>query len=126
MPRSAPSPCTYPHCAKVVYEGSRCDEHRVRYNSKQEKKYRTSDERAELTKFYQSLQWRKLRQYHITRNPLCKSCGDSGLTIVADVVDHIEEIRDNPQRRLDTTNLQSLCHSCHNRKTAEVRKQRTI
>ena len=124
MPRSAPSQCTYPNCAEVTYIGTRCSKHRVKRNQAQDKQYRNREDRRELTAFYQSIQWRRLRQYHITRNPLCALCAQEGLTVVADVVDHIEEIRDNPSRKLDAGNLQSLCHSCHNNKTAEVRKKR--
>ena len=125
MPRAAPSECTYPNCPELTYIGSRCAKHRVTRDQGKDRAYRTREDRKELTKFYSSLPWRKLRQYHITRNPLCTTCAQSGLTVVADVVDHIEEIRDNPTRRLDSTNLQSLCHSCHNNKTVAVRKLRT-
>jgi len=124
VPRAAPSQCTYPNCPELTYIGSRCSKHRVVRDSAKDREYRTREDRAELTKFYQSLHWRKLRQYHITRNPLCTQCTKSGLTVVADVVDHIIEIRDDPTRRLDPKNLQSLCHSCHNNKTVAVRKQR--
>ena len=125
MPRAAPSQCTYTGCPELTYIGSRCSEHRVVHDATKNRQYRTREDRAELTKFYQSLQWRKLRQYYITRHPLCKLCHDVGLTVVADVVDHIEEIRDNPARRLDAGNLQALCHSCHNNKTAQVRRNRS-
>ncbi|WP_244396197.1 HNH endonuclease [Afipia carboxidovorans] len=33
-------------------------------------------------------------------------------------MDHIESIRRAPHRRLDVTNLQSMCAVCHGRKTA--------
>jgi len=124
MPRAAPSQCTYPNCPEVTYIGNRCSKHTVKRNNATDKKYRNREDRKELTAFYQSIQWRRLRQYHITRNPLCTLCSDEGLTVVADVVDHIEEIKDNPARKLDGDNLQSLCHSCHNNKTAIVRRKR--
>ena len=38
--------------------------------------------------------------------------------------DHIEEVRDNPERRLDETNVQLLCGSCHTIKTNRVRLAR--
>jgi 5-methylcytosine-specific restriction endonuclease McrA len=34
-----------------------------------------------------------------------------------DVVDHIIELRDDFSKRLDVNNLQTLCYSCHNKKT---------
>ncbi|WP_212967129.1 HNH endonuclease [Lederbergia ruris] len=41
----------------------------------------------------------------------------------ADVVDHIIPIIVDWSRRLDDTNCQSLCHGCHNVKSAEDRKK---
>ena len=124
MPKAAPSACTYPQCSNLTYNGTRCDEHRVTRNAAKDKAYRNREENREYTQFYKSAQWRKLRQWHITRNPLCVSCAAQGLTVPADVVDHIIEIRDDYSKRLDADNLQSLCHVCHNEKTAKVRKTR--
>ncbi|MFS1513957.1 HNH endonuclease [Chengkuizengella sp. SCS-71B] len=35
------------------------------------------------------------------------------------MVDHITPIKEDWSLRLDLCNLQSLCHCCHNKKTAE-------
>lgn len=68
--------------------------------------------------FYQSSAWRKLRAVKIERQPLCEECLRRGVTTSAQVVDHIVPINKggNP---LDPANLQSLCHLCHNRKSAK-------
>ena len=56
--------------------------------------------------------WQRLRAKHIKLNPMCVRCGRLGMD-----VDHIISIRTAPHRRLDPTNLQTLCHGCHSRIT---------
>ncbi len=43
--------------------------------------------------------------------------------VVASVVDHVVPIKDGGER-FDAANLQALCVSCHNRKTATERARR--
>lgn len=73
--------------------------------------------------FYWSTPWKKFRAWYIRRNPLCEECLKRGLTVPADVVDHIIEIKDGGAR-LSEDNAKSLCNRCHARKTAEVKRQR--
>lgn len=55
----------------------------------------------------------------IKENPLCVECES-----VAEVVDHIVSIRDGGDK-LSWSNLQSMCHKCHNRKSGrEAHKHR--
>lgn len=64
--------------------------------------------------FYQSKAWRRLREQALKRDAgLCLLCGAK-----ADVVDHIKEIKDGGAK-LEIHNLQALCHSCHNQKSAK-------
>ncbi|MDO9711988.1 HNH endonuclease [Paracraurococcus lichenis] len=63
-------------------------------------------------------QWQKLRAAHLALHPLCEHCLLEGKLIEANEVDHIEPVKAAPHRRLDPTNLQSLCKPCHSRKTA--------
>ena len=120
MPRSAPSACTHPGCPELVQDGSRCAKH------KQERKrdYRSSAERKQLETFYSSTIWRSISKAFRKRYPLCVQCAATGRTTVADVVDHIIEIRDDWSKRHDPKNLQSLCHACHNSKTRSVQQAR--
>jgi len=62
--------------------------------------------------FYNSTAWRNLRNAYIMEHPLCASCGRG-----ADMVDHIVPINKGGAP-LDPSNLQSLCNSCHNKKSA--------
>ena len=52
--------------------------------------------------------WKRVRDVHLTEFPLCKFCGD-----IAKLVDHIVPVVVDPTRRLDPTNLRSLCTPCH-------------
>jgi 5-methylcytosine-specific restriction protein A len=63
--------------------------------------------------------WQKLRAAHLAAFPLCAHCEADGQTVPARHVDHVVPF-DGPHdaRRLDPDNLQSLCVSCHSRKTA--------
>jgi 5-methylcytosine-specific restriction endonuclease McrA len=68
------------------------------------------------TSFYRKQPWRKMRAYILSLNPLCVHCTDKGDVTPADVVDHIKPIKKGGAK-LDESNLQGLCHKCHNRKT---------
>ncbi len=66
--------------------------------------------------------WAKLRNYYIAKHPVCQH---PGCTQAGQIVDHIIPVRDCPERRLDHTNLQTLCRVHHARKT-EADKCRAI
>ena len=126
MPRAAPSACTEPMCSALVYDGkSKCEEHRKQQSKRHKKEYNSRVENQESVQFYNSSAWRKLSINHRKKQPLCMHCLKENITKPADVVDHIIEIRDDWSKRFDVSNLESLCHSCHNSKTARARKQRS-
>jgi 5-methylcytosine-specific restriction endonuclease McrA len=68
------------------------------------------------TTFYNSPEWRALRNSFIKRFPLCVHCLLQNLTVAATVVDHVKPISQGGAA-LDEDNLQSLCESCHNSKS---------
>ena len=72
--------------------------------------------------FYHTKGWRKTRAAFITAHPQCALCEKIGRLVKADVVDHIEPISFGGER-FDWNNLQSLCHSCHNSKSARERHE---
>lgn len=82
-----------------------------------------SESETALQGFYNTPAWKKCRKAFRAANPLCKSCEQRGRIVSADVVDHIVERRDGGAD-LDWSNLQSLCHACHNAKSADERRQR--
>jgi 5-methylcytosine-specific restriction enzyme A len=67
--------------------------------------------------------WRALRKQHMAGEPYCRACLLSGNEVRAVMVDHIRTIRDAPERRLDPSNLQSLCWYHHNIKTQRERRR---
>jgi 5-methylcytosine-specific restriction protein A len=64
------------------------------------------------------LTWQKLRKQYLARNPLCVLCLQAGHVVAATVADHIERICHAPERRLDESNLRSLCKRHHDEHTA--------
>lgn len=66
--------------------------------------------------------WRKLRLWHLRRQPLCVACERRGRLTPAEEVDHITPIS-RGGARLDPANLQSLCKSCHSAKTAREQRK---
>ena len=75
------------------------------------------------TSEYSRTRWRKLRAFWINQQPLCVHCELDDIIKAADVVDHIKPVKQNG-KMYDMNNLQSLCHSCHNRKTYEENKDK--
>jgi 5-methylcytosine-specific restriction protein A len=74
--------------------------------------------------FYQSAAWRAVRAAFLCEHPLCCRCDGNGWVVAATVVDHITPIKDGGAR-FNWSNLQPLCVSCHNRKTAFETAQRS-
>lgn len=83
---------------------------------RERQKPETNAERA--ARFYSSLPWRRLRLEIIKRDGgRCAACGASpadGTTVLN--VDHIEPLSRAWERRLDPTNLQTLCGACNHGK----------
>lgn len=58
--------------------------------------------------------WKALRQQALRRDGFaCRGCGARGRL----EVDHVKPVRSHPELAWDLGNLQSLCPSCHTRKT---------
>jgi 5-methylcytosine-specific restriction protein A len=60
--------------------------------------------------------WEKVRKTFITHHPLCAFC-----QALATVVDHIKPLNQDGAR-LSSTNLRSVCTTCHARLTANLRR----
>lgn len=68
--------------------------------------------------FYHSTAWKKARKVKLANNPLCEKCASIGVGKKGTIVDHIIPIRLGGDT-LALDNLQTLCHSCHNSKSAK-------
>lgn len=67
--------------------------------------------------FYNSWPWRKFAKRFKQSNPLCVECLKKDLVVPGKVVDHIKPINAGGEK-LDEENCQTLCESCHNRKSS--------
>jgi 5-methylcytosine-specific restriction protein A len=131
MPIFPPHPCGHPGCGELLSAGAglRCAPH----GRQHQRSFGTTAEKG-----YDST-WRRVRAAFL-RAP-CTSCGNrpsaacrqcggtglanrfcaeclySGLLVRASQVDHIIPIRERPDLRLDSVNLQSCCASHHSTKS---------
>lgn len=109
MPRRAGRICAQPGCDEIVFDGSRCSKHAEVFH---QQSYRT---------WYQTERWRTIRAQQLLREPWCAECMQHGLMIEAKHCDHVHPHRGDEQAFFSGP-FQSLCHSCHSRKTqAELR-----
>lgn len=102
-----------------------CPRHKVEHEAKRAaatKKSNTRYNRArpESDKFYGTSRWRKLSIYFRKRYPLCANCATEDRVTPAQLVDHIEPLKERPDLATEWSNLRSLCHACHNRIGARV------
>lgn len=112
MPLRAPTTCRRPGCRGLVRGGvcSVCGP--VRTIAASDEQRGTAAQRG-----YDG-RWQRVRLMYLRAHPLCAECGRRGQVTVADMVDHVRPIADGGAV-LDEANLQSLCHACHARKTAQ-------
>ena len=82
------------------------------YNSDRERQRRQS----RGSRPYDRARWKRLRRMVLARDPLCVICLGHGRTESSTHVDHIVALKDGGTDSME--NLQGLCASCHNRKTA--------
>ena len=85
----------------------------------------TKAHKSENADFYNSRAWRRLREWHFARHPICQWCEEEGTLNANDkiIIDHIIEIKDGG-KGLDPENLQTLCLPHHNQKTAWAKAKR--
>ena len=107
-------PCRYPGCT-ILTDGAYCLRHRPAPKP---------DSRSEEAKtwrwMYKTDAWTKrLRPDQLAREPWCAECARIGFRVRATDVDHIVDHKGDPELFFDSGNLQSLCHSCHSRKTMQ-------
>lgn len=115
MPRKPARPCSHPGCPELVTTGSRCEGHRkAQFKQKTAAAMRDARKREDKS-FYDSALWRNVRVAVVMKEPWCRECARYKRASLAAVVDHIVPLSMGGPK-LDTSNLQPLCHPCHNRK----------
>lgn len=82
------------------------------------------------SKFYNTIQWKNLRNRYIKEHPFCEICESKGIVKLAEEVHHKEEFlkgtteEDKWNLLLDEDNLMSLCSDCHHEIHNEERKKK--
>ena len=110
MALALPTPCTQPGCPALVKGGGRCPSHRVGMRPAQVKANHPR-------RVYDTALWKRLRDLLLAAEPCCRACALAGRIELAVCVDHIIDVAAGGEP-FKTANLQPLCESCHNRKTA--------
>jgi 5-methylcytosine-specific restriction protein A len=117
--------CLHPGCPAVIDrdEGRRyCPHHEQQHRARQDHaRAQAPDAHRRTAKaFYDSAAWRAFRLLILSRDPTCRRCQAAEATDV----DHVTPLRDAPERALDPSNAQGLCHACHSAKTITENKAR--
>lgn len=92
------------HCGKV----KPCEAHRRRAGGKRSGSYDNP--------------WRVLSERVRALRPLCEDCWEQERSEPSTEVHHIVPIEEAPHRRLDITNLISLCNHCHRARHRRMKK----
>lgn len=111
-------PCAVPMCPNLTTE-KYCEQHAHKAQEEKAERQRfydkyIRDEKA--SEFYHSKEWQAIRLRALERDfYLCQPCLRERRITKADMVHHIVPIKQDWSRRLDLSNLESICISCHNK-----------
>lgn len=117
MPTSPPKACSKPGCGNTTHERY-CEQH------KQAAAKQAYAARNGSTKYYKSSNWQRLRMQRLMANPFCMAILADGRPCNAMTrleVDHIVPRESGGKDIFENT--QTLCKSCHSRKTLSENAQ---
>jgi 5-methylcytosine-specific restriction enzyme A len=104
------SPCSVRGCPQRAARRGLCEHHAA----ESDERYRAAhpDTRPAYYQRYNDPEWKQIRAAYIKAHPMCAECGEKGK--------HVDHIKPRSQGGTnDMGNLQTLCHSCHSRKTGQ-------
>ena len=115
MPTRAAGPCRHPGCKAVATTGKHCDAHQADADHRKKfERWRGSPASRGYGRDWQKVRQEVLERDHYT----CQDCLRHGRVVLATEVHHEVRVASDPSRRLDKTNLRSLCKPCHSAITA--------
>ncbi|HHD2586278.1 TPA: HNH endonuclease [Clostridium perfringens] len=116
--------CNYSGCNNLIgFNETYCSKHRVESNKERHKCYKVRRKDKDEQAFYNSKVWRITRASVLSRdNGLCQLCLREERVRLADVVHHIIELKERRELGLITSNLLSLCDSCHKKIHSKYKK----
>jgi len=116
--------CMAGGCYEIVRDGTaRCEKH-TKSKKIDNNKLRSRSDNKITRKIYDTQRWRRLSKRLRQQYPLCVLCLAKGINSITTCVDHIIELKDTTKHAYDLSNLQCICDSCHQKKTADERKTR--
>jgi hypothetical protein len=107
--------CKHPACSSIAIDNGYCELHqsyRKQNNRNKDKSYSCRS----YQHLYNTRRWKKRRELQLKIQPLCEECIVNSLTTLAGVADHIEDHKGDINLFYNGK-LQSLCWSCHSKKT---------
>jgi 5-methylcytosine-specific restriction protein A len=116
MPVRALKPCVKPGCGRL-----NCSEHT---RDQQEERRRFDQGRAAdpIRRLYFSAVWLTTRRIILFRDPICKICGVAFSTVADHKIParkYVAAHGGDVESFFDESNLQGVCKSCHDAKTAK-------
>lgn len=100
--------CAYHTCNKII-RSKYCNQHKHIQSDVSRGTRGTTSQQGYGT------QWQKIRKIHLFNHPLCEDCKIEGIIKPAKEVHHVIGLRNGGTNEDD--NLQSLCKSCHSKRT---------
>lgn len=120
--KHAKSICRQVNCWATIPSPGYCVQHEDVEANRFKELHKAPGSRA----FYGSRKWTRTARAYRQANPLCADHKSRELVVKGDLVDHTTERNELIARGLDPYDweyLQTLCHSCHNRKLRERRNR---
>lgn len=119
--------CNYPGCTRPVERGEKyCSVHKtlgeqrtkaIQNQKRRKQEAKRIERNGNANQRGYNYRWQKLSKRFRAQHPYCEMCKANGIVKLAECVDHIIPHHLNPQLLYDEANLQSLCWSCHSKKT---------
>ena len=124
MPKRPLKSCNKVGCPELIEAGNTyCDKHANEVENKRQRRYDRYQRNKKASKFYSTSRWQKVRNKKLKLNPLCEHCFPDDV-VIATEVDHFIPIGKDWSLRLSISNMQSLCHPCHMKKTIQEKKRK--